>query len=218
MLNSNKITVDGNGNIILQGVHNSTVNITNLDEKAVGKALHTFFARTVHFLVIPPPNCTDIENWKPFEAEESLFAYLCRYCEQPRHQVEAHITIVEDSKLLERKEVEAYFRYMRSCTILIAAMEALPEENNQHWIQIFDDYHIGGCILVGKDTTHNKTFTFLNIYNNQLAETLATPHIHIENIFEKRHLDKHLGTIINRVLEIRTIKGQDKLPFNTLYS
>lgn len=209
MLNSNKITVDGNGNIILQGAPltvNLTVNLTQIGDEAVNKTLRSFFASEVHFLLIPPPNCADSEAWKPFAETENMLVYLEQYCAELRNPIIPRITTVQNVSLLEKKEVEAYFRYLRFKTILIADMNALPEENNQHWIQIFDDYHIGGCILVGKETDKNKIFTFLNIYNKQLVRMVeTTAHIRIKNIHEKEDLDKELVPIINKILEQTTI-------------
>lgn len=210
MYESNKIVVDGNDNITLQNSDGNTINLTQLDDKAVGKALHNFFAQEVHFLLIPPPDCADAETWLPFGQGENMLAYLHQYCEKRYENVKPRATVVQDSTLLARKEVEAYFRYMRLHTILIADMQALPAENNKGWLQLFDDYHIGGCVVVGKEASANEAFTFLNIYNNQLSGTLETSHIWIENIFKENHLDKILGAIINKVLNKHTIHTSHK--------
>lgn len=202
MSKTNTITTDGNGNVIINDTNNSTINVTVDGVDKFWDKLYAIWSMKINFLVMAD------ENWLPF-GTDTIAVCIDAYCANVG--IKPNITLIDKTDLLATVEMEANFRYLRKTTILVVDAHALQNTHNQQVLTIFDDYHMGGCIIIEPTATqYNKNILKnLTIYKKKFPKQgISTQHICIENIQQEHHFYEALTNIIARIKQEKDISPQ----------
>jgi hypothetical protein len=219
----NRIQIDGNNNASIQDISNSTITINfHRTEKSV---LNVIVLSSSASRIAKLPNLPQgfsvnnhyndkIHEWKPFNQQITIKDYL-RNCTP--QEISLCIDTTDSLKPVKDKNYWAYLNYVKYNTILIVDILALQFVENQEIARFFNDYHIGGCIVVSpyidsnlEDTT-KRVFEHLNIYitDGQFAGKLKTTHIvHIENVNKEHLLQNAIRNVAEYCLEYKRVGSQ----------
>lgn len=229
-MNYNTLKVDGSGNVVLQDIQGSTINVSTFDAQDFWQEYKKLFFDKATFWIIGYFNTTtqkveDAKDWKPFaETEEdeedkntTILNFLSDFCNT--FEVNPHITLVEELKLSNpHEQMEAYFRYKRREVIVIIDAHCI---NNPQWsdiFQLFDDYYIGGCIVLGNydNLYEDLPFKFLKIYRKNKGNIYKQPiHLKLKDVKLKEDLKEALATILglHQIEKINTHSRNAKITF-----
>jgi hypothetical protein len=227
----NRIEIDGNNNTSIQDISNSTITINfHRTEKSV---LNIILLSSSASRIAKLPNLPQgfqvnnhyndkIHEWKPFNQQSTITDYL-RNCTPS--EISLCIDTTDSLKSVQDKNYWAYLNYVKYNTILVVDILALQFVENQEIARFFNDYHIGGCIVVSpyrdlklEDTTKS-VFEHLNIYisDDKFAGKLETIHIvHIENVNEERFLKNAVRNVTAYCLGHKRV-GQERYKGNSAY-
>lgn len=237
-LSKNTTAIDGNGNIIIQGVESSTItvnadNTTELNSLIVklGQIEQQPGQNPISVLILTSPledieNLTDsreltpklihpikdyykgksLQDWKPFGDRSIVQIIQDVAANISRGFIINQLNNYSDSLL--DIEIQAVFRYIRKDSILIVDSLSLLNTGNMEIAEMFDDYHVGGCIIVdsccldSKEKelleARQKITKFLGIYLRKVpfAGKIGNDHIkYIEDVNEEYKLTNALFSL-----------------------
>jgi hypothetical protein len=226
----NKIEVNGYGNISVQDVRDSTV-IVNFYDRAKKKRLHFIVlslpASRIATLPILPEGIQisdwygeTIDQWKPFKGK-TIIEYLKNAV--PREEVEElAILTVDHVEAPKDKRYWAFLQYIKYKTILIVDIISLYFIDNQIIAKYFNDYNIGGCIIVSPFTVplleaiKKDVFEYLELYlkDEYLTEQLRdreTAHFssYTVNVNDVAQLTSAVKNAAFYCLRLKKIDGEE---------
>ncbi len=187
----NRIEVNGNNNINIQDVDNANININlhHIEENLLNIIVLSSTTSRIAGLQHLPQNFQvkdyydndKIYKWKPFG---NLTIQECLIKKRPKNasfciDTMDSLTYIQDNRYL------AYLNYVKYNTILIVDILALQFPENQVIADFFNDYHIGGCIVVSPyddrniEAVRQDIFSHLDLYlhGNLFEENINTAHI-----------------------------------------
>lgn len=167
----NRLPIDGNGNIVIQDVNNSVVNISNISSEIKKifedwaswlenetKAVHILVVSTTQdrLLSIQELNVelkeqlkihynSEPKDWKPYKNEDSIINLICDFHTKSGFKIKAYFV---DNFEIDSRELLSFLQEdFRKQTILIADGIALYLKNNHDLANVFDDSIVGACLL-----------------------------------------------------------------------
>lgn len=224
----NIFRIDGDGNISIVDVNNSTINIGTPDEETTLNVV--ILSATLEYLEenkdidFSSVYGQKIEDWRPFKGKT-----IIKLLEESAKSLKATLSIYSIASLasldsLEKEQQWAYLKYRKNKTILIVDAFCLNLNHIQPIANFFNDYHIGGCIVIETSIckefpklkiSKEKVFNHLNLYLNDeyFYKQISTPHLHIENVDRKSRLMRNLLNTAVHHLKIRPrkIKSQHEI-------
>jgi len=160
----NTTKIDGSGNIVVQGVSNQAqVTINTSDSEEFKTFIQDFFGQKELTILVLTHSLSEVksnfptlshvekyyqenlEDWKPFE-NQSLLETLKECAKNLRATLRVHF--IQETDILTDENITAYFKYAKRQIILIVDVLALKNIEKSDFIQLFNDYYIGGCLLV----------------------------------------------------------------------
>jgi len=201
LISGNRINIDGNGNIVIQDIAHSTININANNQTLIDsftQELNNYFKENLTIIIIsttinkiaelneltngiPIKNVYDtkVENWKPFQ-KVTIINLLqdCAKLLKIKLQIFAF-----DCLTIEDEKIIASIKYVKPKTLLIIDNLSLHFSENHAIVNLFNDYHIGGCIVVSNfkipqiEQLKNKIFNHLQIHLNDRYFPDTTTHI-----------------------------------------
>ncbi len=222
LISGNKINIDGNGNIVVQDVANSTININTNNQAQIDsfiQEINNFFKENLTIIIISttlskiselneltkeiPLNQiydTKVENWKPFQSNTIISSLKdCAKILKINLQV-----FVFDCLTLEDEKIIASIKYVKPKTLLIIDNLSLHFTENHTIARLFNDYHIGGCIVVSPfkipqiEQIKNEIFNHLQVHIKDRKFPDTT--IHIQSINKIDNEDDLFNSIKNTIL------------------
>ncbi len=167
----NKLPIDGNGNIAMQDITNSTINISNIPDeiKKFVEDLTSWLEKETKFINILVISTTqdrlvsineinteikeqlkthynvEPKDWKPYKNEDSILNLICDFHTKSGFKIKAYF--IDDFEIDSRELLSFLQEDFRKQTILIVDGIALYFKNNYDFAKVFDDSAIGGCLL-----------------------------------------------------------------------
>lgn len=205
----NRIEVNGNNNINIQDIDNANININlhHIEENLLNIIVLSSTASRITQLPNLPQNfqvkdyySNNIHEWKPFRK-----ATITEYLMDNRPEGTSLCIDTTDSlKPIQDDRYLAYLNYIKYNTILIVDILALQFTENQVIANFFNDYHIGGCIVISPHNDKNiesirqDIFKHLDIYvtNRPFSQGINTTHI-LHNVILIRDEVLLTNTILN---------------------
>ncbi len=229
-ISGNKIRIAGDGNIVLQDIADSTININSDDNQRIDdfiKEVNGVFKKRLTVLVVSttdskvtkiPTLSQDIpftkfygdtvEKWKPFE--KSSIIDILRDCAKIL-KIELQVFSF-DSIFLKDDKIISSLKYIKPKTLLIIDSLVLHFPENQMLAGLFNDYHIGGCIAVSSikipeiEKIKTEVFKHLLIYLNDKEFPDSTIHLQSVNKIESEiDLFNALKNTILYLLKMRKV-------------
>lgn len=167
----NKIKTDGQGNIVIQDISDSTINIDTSSSEKVLEFIeslqnwhlleHTnilnlivlattseqvqYFMKNENVTYLPIESYgEEVSHWKPFLNEETIAKILVDFQLQSGFKIEAYF--INDIELND--ELISHLKDdICPKTVLIVDCISLYFENNKTFAKIFDNNDIGGCLI-----------------------------------------------------------------------
>lgn len=167
----NKAHIDGDGNLVLQDISASTVNISTISDeiKTFIEDLYTWHQEnfikpnTINIIVLSTvkdkisnnqnfddfnieDNFGDIPaEWRPYQNSDTIFNLLKEYNRISGFKIEAYFI---DEIEIKDKAFESDLKLDISPeTVIIIDGFALSHEKNKKFANIFDNHLIGGCVI-----------------------------------------------------------------------
>jgi len=179
----NKLPIDGNGNIAIQDITNSTINISNIPEeiKNFVEDLTSWLvneSKIINILVISTTQdrllsiseintenkeqlkfhyIDEPKDWKPYKNEDSIMNLICDFHTKSGFKIKAYF--IDDFEIDSREMLSFLQEDFRKQTILIVDGISLYFKNNHDFAKIFDNSVIGGCL-----------FPICNNHSNEIKE------------------------------------------------
>ncbi len=217
----NKMDIDGSNNFVMQDIVCQTININseaNVD--AFIKEMNNLFKETITIIIVGntidkveqldnlPENVEvkklygeTIEDWKPFGGKTII--NLLHECSSVTN-INLRTYSFNSTDLSEN--FIASIKYIKTKTILIIDDIALQFPDNKRIIEVFNDFHVGGCIAVSPikipkiEKIKSEIFNHLHIYLNDMKLPDITTHIESINKIEKEQ--ELFNALRNRILEL----------------
>jgi len=167
----NKIKTDGQGNIIVQDISNSTINIDSSSDEKIFEFIEDLqkwhfqqHPNILNVIVLATTNDKvkvfmenenapympiesygeEVPHWKPFIEDESIAQILIDFQQQSGFRIEAYF--IDDIELND--ELISHLKDdISPKTILIVDCVSLYFQNNKQFAKIFDKNDIGGCVI-----------------------------------------------------------------------
>jgi hypothetical protein len=219
LIQINRIKIEGSGNSAVQNSEKSTININSENSEQVTNFIKEFNSSSlmpINIIILTSTRrqmetlnlSTDLINiekygyevleWKPF-GEETILAILKEIIKHIRGEINVftfnEINIDDDYVL-------AYLKYIKLRTILIVDIFTLHFQNYKFIANMFNDYHIGGCIVISPENVNielqnlkRAVFNHLEIYLDDFAGKIGLMHIRVEDITKKRKLIAEITNI-----------------------
>ncbi len=170
-MSNNQADVQGNQNIVIQGVSLSKIEITqHLDPKSFAQELQKYFQNKKHisvvvlsirpekiktvletnklafsFVEIAEHYGTEYKDWKPYLLENQLVQLLKEYQEDSGFEISVffvdNLNPIADQTFLDK------LKWRMKEIVWIIDTFALLSEGNQHLIDKFDHAQIGACLI-----------------------------------------------------------------------
>lgn len=167
----NRLPIDGNGNIAMQDIANSTINIINVPDE-IKKFIEDLYlwldkeTKFINILVITTTKerldsineieteikellklqyATEPKDWKPYKDENSIINLICDFHTKSGFKIKAYF--VDDFTIDSRELLTFLQEDFCKQTILIADGIALYHQNNSDFAKVFDKSEIGGCLF-----------------------------------------------------------------------
>jgi len=151
--------IDGNGNIILSNVHHVRINTTSKPKSIVP------------IFVLCDYNAQQaFQKWKPFKN-----ATLLELIKGGTSALQVQVKVYFVKKVVDKSDnvFWARLKYLKKEAILILHNDVLDRVELREFINVFNDYHIGGCIAISGDKADCNALQPLII--NHLIEYRKTP-------------------------------------------
>ena len=223
--------IDGNGNIVVGKVSNSTININNNNISDIRKIIDElkseyYLNLNVIVLSINKSNINQLSeeecnklvdiddyygqraiDWKPFKDKRII--EILRECGR-NLRVELSVITLSVNERIDADLFWAYIKFLKMSSIIVVDGQSLIMESNCILANMFNDYGVGGCIVVNSNLNENlkgiseKVFNHLTVYKTELAGKIDNNHIKI-NVSQEYEFLNAFRDIARHRLGVRKI-------------
>ncbi len=240
VINGNYIKIDGNGNVVVQDIDNSTININNQNSKQINdfiEELHDNSRETVNIIILSSTvqrmealidadnkintekYGNNIEEWKPF-GDKTILEIMKEGAQSLRAEISVFFL---ETINIEDDYTWADLKYIKNRTILILDIFALHILENKFIANVFNDYHIGGCIVISPESVNERlmnikktVFNHHEIYLAKFKGKIGLMHFRKKCITDLGELIIEIANIAHYFLKIefnRKINSEFQMNF-----